>query len=328
MRIASLVVAVTMIAVALSAQSSDLVTAVREATGAKDWPRAEKLVADHRAARGVTTEGILAVSWLARGAAAEKRLDDAERWARQARAEALAALKGRRVDADPFTPGAIGNAIDVLAQVSVERGARTDAVNFLSAQVRAYRGSSIEKRIQKTLNAYTLEGKAAPALDLSEYIGTRPPALATLKGRAVLLFFWAHWCADCKAQSPILAKLYAKYRDQGLALVAPTQRFGYVAGGAPTTPAEEKTYIEQVRREYYPVLEGVPMPLTAANHLRYGVASTPTITLVDRAGIVRLYNPGRMTEEALEAAIQRVLAPNTSPNASTTAASTSAMATR
>jgi thiol-disulfide isomerase/thioredoxin len=328
MRLKLLIVVVTLGVVALGAQTSDLVTAVRAATGAGNFAQAERLVAEHRTARGTTTENILAVSWLARGAMAEKRFEAAERFAGQARTEARAALKGRPVDSDPFTPGAIGNAIDVLAHAAVERGARSEAVSFLTTQMRTYRGTSIEKRIQKTLHVYTLEGKTAPALDLSESIGTRPPALSALKGKTVLLFFWAHWCSDCKAQSPILATLYAKYRDRGLVLVAPTQRFGYAAGGAPTTPADEKAYIERIRAEYYPVLAGVPMPLSAANHLRYGVSSTPTLTLVDRDGIVRLYHPGRMTEEALEAAIQRTLAPNTSAKASTTAVSTSVMGTR
>ncbi len=292
----------------LAAQTSDLVTAVRAATADKDWIRAERLVADHRSSRGVTAESVLAVSWLARGAAVERRWTDAEAFARRARTEALAQLKGRRVDQLAFLPGAVGNAIDVLAQVTVERGARVDAVRFLQDELTTYRNTSIAKRIQKTLNLYTLEGTQAPALDLSEFIGVKPPPLTSFKGQVVLLFFWAHWCPDCKAQAPILATLYEKYKSRGLAIVAPTQRYGYAAGGVDAAPADEKRHIEQIRAEYYPVLAGVPMPLATANHLRYGVSSTPTLTLVDRQGVVRLYNPGRMTAEALEPIVQRLLA--------------------
>ena len=49
------------------------------------------------------------------------------------------------------------------------------------------------------------------------------------------------------------------------------------------------------------------MPISTANHNAYGVSSTPTIVLLDRAGMVRLYHPGLMTEEELDAAIRRVL---------------------
>ena len=46
-----------------------------------------------------------------------------------------------------------------------------------------------------------------------------PLSLAALKGHPVLLFFWAHWCGDCKAEVPILARLMQTYGPKGLVLV-------------------------------------------------------------------------------------------------------------
>jgi thioredoxin-related protein len=51
----------------------------------------------------------------------------------------------------------------------------------------------------------------------------------------------------------------------------------------------------------------MPVPLAKANMERYGVSTTPTIVLLDRQGLVRLYNPGRMTEETLEPIVRRLL---------------------
>ena len=62
-----------------------------------------------------------------------------------------------------------------------------------------------------------------------------------------------------------------------------------------------------VRQQSYPVLAGQSVPISAANHLRYGVSTTPTLVLVDRAGVVRLYNPGRLTMEQLEPRIIQLL---------------------
>jgi thiol-disulfide isomerase/thioredoxin len=163
------------------------------------------------------------------------------------------------------------------------------------------------KRIQKNINLLTLEGHPAPRLDVSESIGPKPPSFDALKGKVVVLFFWAHWCPDCKIEGPILAKLYARYQTQGLAIVAPTQRFGYVARGAAAPPDEELRYIVQVRDEYYPFLAQVPVPLAVANHERYGVSSTPTVVIVDRKGMIRRYHPGRMTEEELEQQVRSLL---------------------
>ena len=96
-------------------------------------------------------------------------------------------------------------------------------------------------------------------------------------------------------------------RGDGLAIVAPTQRYGYVAEGKDATPAVETPYIEEVRRTHYPVLADVPIPLSDANHRRYGVSSTPTIVLLNRDGRVALYHPGTMTEAELDAELRTLL---------------------
>jgi thiol-disulfide isomerase/thioredoxin len=292
-----------------SAQPSPVVTDVRAAIKAGDFAAATAVIATRRAGRAWTPELLEALSWIGRGHLAAGNLDQAENVGRETYDLSTALLKTRPLDQDARLPIALGAAIEVLAQVQAQRGARSDAVVFLQKEFNTHQRTSIAKRIQKNVNLISLEGRPAPALDLSEYLGARPPSLASLKGKAVLLFFWAHWCSDCKQQSPILATLADKYRDRGLVVFAPTQRFGYVAGGKPAPPDEELRYIDQVRQQYYPVLMGQPVPVSEANHLRYGVSSTPTLVLVDRAGIVRLYNPGRLTMEQLEPKVMALLGP-------------------
>jgi len=286
-----------------------LVSEVRAAIAAHDFATAEALIVERKAQQGTTSEVIEAVSWLGRGALADGQLDHAEQYAVEAQRLAIAALGSRSIDEDAKLANALGASIEVQGQVRAGRGARTDAIVFLERELKTYRTTGIAKRIQKDINLLTLEGHPAPALDLSESMGA-PLAGATanaLAGKVVILFFWAHWCPDCKAEGPILAALYAKYQPQGLAIVAPTQRFGYVAGGAPASPDEELRYMREVRDKYYPFLAGVPVPVSVANHERYGVSSTPTVVILDRAGIVRLYHPGQLTEAELEAQLRPLL---------------------
>jgi thiol-disulfide isomerase/thioredoxin len=290
-----------------AAQPVTLVSEVRAAIAAHDLARADTIVAQHRAEQGNTPEILEAMSWLARGAQAEGQLDRAEQYAVDTQRLAVAALGARSIDADARLATAVGAAIEVQGQVSAARGARSDAIAFLQHELAIYRSTSLHKRIQKNINLLTLEGHAAPALDLSESIGPRPPTAQELKGKVVVLFFWAHWCPDCKIEGPILAKLYEKYHSQGLAIVAPTQRYGYMARGTAATPDEELRYIVQVRDTYYRFLADVPVPLSAANHERYGVSSTPTVVILDRLGNVRVYHPGRMTEEELETQLRPLL---------------------
>jgi thiol-disulfide isomerase/thioredoxin len=180
-------------------------------------------------------------------------------------------------------------------------------VDFLRAQAALFGTSSIGERIEKNLNLLSLEGKPAPALDESDWLGSKPSTLVALRGHPVLLFFWAHWCVDCKAEAPVLAEIQKLYGPKGLVLIAPTRYYGYVGEGQDAAPAVEKKYIETVRRQFYAALGDVAVPLSNANFLKYGASTTPTLVLIDSAGVVRLYHPGNLAGSDLAARIQALL---------------------
>ncbi len=289
------------------AGQAPLISSVRASIAKGDFRAGERLVGEYRAARGVTPEMLEALSWLGRGALAAKRFEQADEYARQTYDLATATLKPLELDVEPHLPIALGAAIEVRAQASAQTGARSEAVAFLQRELASYKATSIAKRIQKNLNLLSLEGTPAPPLDLSESLGRTPIPLSALKGKVVLLFFWAHWCSDCKLQGPVLEQLAGKYGPQGLTVLAPTQRYGYVAGGRSATPGDERQHIAQVRNTHYAFLQENAVALAEANHLRYGVSTTPTLVLLDRQGRVQLYHPGRMAVAELDQVVQRWL---------------------
>jgi thiol-disulfide isomerase/thioredoxin len=284
-----------------------LIAQVREAVARGDIAGGERMVVGFRERRGAAPAAAEALSILAQAAFTAKQIEKAESLARETYALADEELQRRPLDAEPRLPIALGRAIEIQAQTSAGGGRRTEALAMLDRELARHRHTSIGKRIQKNVNLLTLEGAAAPALELSEHLGRVSLSPTSLAGKVVLMFFWAHWCADCKAQGPILATLVDRYGAHGLAIVAPTQRYGYVAGGEAATPETETPYIESVRATHYPMLAKVPIPVSEANHRRYGVSSTPTLVLVDRAGVVRLYHPGRMTEAELDPLVRRLV---------------------
>ena len=93
----------------------------------------------------------------------------------------------------------------------------------------------------------------------------------------------------------------------GLILVAPTQRYGYVSEGRPASPDRELRYIVQVRDTSYAFMRKESVSVSDANYKQYGVASIPMHVLIDRTGIIRLYQPGRITAEELNRAIRKLL---------------------
>jgi len=286
---------------------SQVIEDVRDALDAHNLARAEHDIQADRAKNGVTPELLEAISWLARAELDDKQYAEADRYAEETRKLALEALAKRKMDDERRLPLALGAAIEVHAQVLAARGELAAAVTFLRQQLAAYRTTSIAARIQKNINLLRLEGKPAPPLEEAQWLGPRPPVLADLKGHPVLLFFWAHWCGECKAEAPVLARLAADYQSTGLVLIGPSQHYGYIAGGDDAPRDLETRYIDMVRQRYYAPLAAMSVPLSEQNFINYGASTTPTLVLIDRQGVVRLYHPGAMPYAQLAAKLSEII---------------------
>jgi len=253
-------------------------------------------------------EWLAGVSWVARAAARAGRWEQAEIYATRAWEGALKLLRERELDSDPHLATAMGAAIEVLGKSFDAAGDRAGAAQFLAEQRARFRGTSIEARIQKNYLLLSLEGQPMPEIETARHAGElETPPLSELRGKVVLFYFWAHWCSDCKLQKPILERLHAEFGPRGLTIIGPTRLYGYVAGGEPATPRQELAYIRGPYQEEHPIPDWMPLPLSARNFQEFGVSSTPTLVLVDRAGIVQMYHPGLARYEELAGRIQGLL---------------------
>src|ERR1700687_5617928 len=222
---------------------ADLIGDVRAQLTQNSFPTAESELKNYKSQHGVTLEYLEALSWMARGAASTRQWDQATAYASETRRLCEQQLTKRKLDSDPHLPVALGAAYEVLGQALAEKGQHAEAISLLRSALARYGNTSIRARLQKNLNLLALVGKPAPPLQIAEYLGPKPVALAQLKGSPVLLFFWAHWCLDCKGEAPIIGRLHSEYASKGLAVVAPTQRYGIAAAGESATPASELAYI-------------------------------------------------------------------------------------
>jgi thiol-disulfide isomerase/thioredoxin len=261
---------------------------------------AERDKADQRSARWLAAE-----SWLARAAFFAKRWDAAERHADRVLQGVESLLLTASVDSDSDLATAAGAAIEVKGHALANQNQHAGAIGFLRAQRCRFVGTSIETRIQKNLLLIDLEGKPMPPLEADRFIGPELPI--DIEGKVALFYFWAHWCSDCKAQKPALLALHRQYSDRGLRIIGPTRLFGYAAGGEDARPQQEIAYIEGPWQQTYPLPAWMPKPLSEANFVNFGVSTTPTLVLVDRQGVVRLYHPGGMSFDELEAALKPLL---------------------
>jgi thiol-disulfide isomerase/thioredoxin len=300
MRLLALVVAS---AALLAAQ---IISDVRKLAQAGDLAGAQARLMEEKGKGIWSPELLVAHSWLARGALANGKWEQAITYAGETRRIALEMLAGRQLDDETNLPVALGASIEVHGHALANMGRRSEGVSFLRDELKRWNNTSIRTRIQKNLHLLSLEGQRAPRLETAQFAGsTKMKSLDDFKGRPVLLFLWAHWCADCKAQGPVIEALRKDYPT--LAVVAPTRRYGYVANGEDASKEKEAAYIAQVQKTHYPWMSDLPMPISEENFRLYGSSSSPTLVLLDGKGIVRNYHPGQMKADELRQALVNAL---------------------
>lgn len=142
-----------------------------------------------------------------------------------------------------------------------------------------------------------LKGKAFPAFKMTDTSG-KVHTNASLKGKVVLLDFWATWCGPCKAASPTMQKLHEKYAKQGLVVI-----------GANTfeQPKDRKGAAAKYKSEHK-----YGYTFTSENDKlaqQLGVQGIPFFVFVDRQGIVREVATGfgGTSPEQFEATVKKLL---------------------
>ncbi len=280
--------------------AGELVRIVRNKLSAGDLASGAQAAEDYKRQNGVDAEYLDALGWLARGAEMLNQPDAAAVYVAELRREI------REEKSEWLSP--LGAAIEVEGKLRAKRDGRGSAISFLESEYARAKDIGLRARIRKNINLLSLEGQPAPELSVGDFIGPQPASFASLKGKPVLLFLWAHWCGDCKAQAASLARVTEKFKSQGLVVMAPTRYYGTGEQNKNVPPAEEKTHMAKVWKDAYPGLESVPIVIDTDAMIRYGVSATPTFALIDRKGVVRMYAPTRLSEAELSKRIETVLA--------------------
>ncbi len=144
---------------------------------------------------------------------------------------------------------------------------------------------------------------APPEIVANEWIDQQPAKLSELRGRVVLLDFWATWCGPCRVTFPRLQKWYQNYNDKGLVIIGMTTFEGH-AEGKQLTRTQELDYLRDFKKKFH-LPYGFAIADSSENDRNYAVSSIPTTFLLDRRGVVRFISVGSNDEES--AALARMI---------------------
>jgi thiol-disulfide isomerase/thioredoxin len=133
-------------------------------------------------------------------------------------------------------------------------------------------------------------GTAAPEFSLLNLEG-KEVKLSQLKGKVVLLNFWASWCVPCRSEMPTIELLHREFKDKGL----------IVLGIDDEESQKQTAFLQKFGFSFVSLVE----PKKQASNL-YSIGGIPTTVLIDQQGKIRAYDQGTASHESLRETLQEM----------------------
>jgi len=182
---------------------------------------------------------------------------------------------------------------------------------------------SIYSRLESSMVREQLVGTVAPEYEAQSFVGMEETSLAGLKGKVVLLDFWAVWCGPCIATFPHLRDWHDAYGEKGFAILGMTSDQGFVwdedkqqaVRGTDVSHEQELEMLVSFRKHHDLRHGFVLTPKGSEYNKQLAVSGIPQAVLLDKQGVVRMIKVGSgpKNAKALEEMIEKLLAEDTKP---------------
>ena len=201
----------------------------------------------------------------------------------------------------------VEQALEILAEARAESFALPSANLYRKVMDFVEGGGFSEKKLMQKVESYA-SADPAPILGISEWLGEEPVSFDKMRGKVVLLDFWATWCIPCISTFPRLRGWYKKYAGNDFTIVGVTQYYGQ-QDGKKMSRLQEAEFLKEFKQKYKLPYNFAVLENPGDAPMKYGVNAYPTTILLDRNGVVRYIGIGAGAEESenLENMIEKVL---------------------
>jgi len=180
-----------------------------------------------------------------------------------------------------FEPGLLLAVGEPLLQRLIREGHFDEARQFCRLLVDESGAKPVQEHFATRLARIEMLGKPAPAISGTDIDGEKV-SLDDMKGKVVLVNFWASWCPPCAAEAPALRAIHSRYKDRGFRILGvnlDAAREG--AGDAKQVQAAVRRFVINFGIDWPNVLNSDASGDIAKN---YGVTEIPITFLIDRDG--------------------------------------------
>ncbi|MBC7797766.1 MAG: TlpA family protein disulfide reductase [Pyrinomonadaceae bacterium] len=210
------------------------------------------------------------------------------------------------------SPRLYTTATDKLITFLIDENRKTEATKVFDdafVSLKQFKENSsrlqVSRFLQKRKQQYKLLGENAPEITVDRWIDKNPTTIAGLRGKVILLDFWATWCGPCLTTFPDLIEINETYTPKGLQIIGLTRYYGESDGVRLNNDSEiaflKKFKLEQNLDYSFAVAK------TSVNHDKYLAEGLPTTVLIDKKGVVRFIKTGAGSTKELEQMIDKLL---------------------
>ncbi len=194
----------------------------------------------------------------------------------------------RRSGHEPLPDYELSHVVSGYTRLMSELGKEKELLELYKESLKKLEPDSFPyRRLSVEVNALELIGSPAPEMTLERWINGEGTSIESLRGKVVLLDFWATWCGPCIAAFPDLKDIQLQYADKDFALLGLTKYYGRYKLDQELTKDQEAAKITDI---FVPEHK-LTWPLGIADDERlftnYGISGLPTAILIDRQGVVR-----------------------------------------